>query len=523
MIQHCQPSVLKTCPIAVVLVTGLLLAAVAHGRSLAAQVAPGAVPSIAQIERPIAFDVAKRIMVFTPTLAARLKLSAPDWPLGGDWTEARLYALDSTANGPAVLVAQRVDGAVARYPLNNDALARLWRAISDGLMAQGADVEGPRGGSSMMLSEPAGNTFVRNQTTLGLLAYGPATAAILSESNFAAAGGGYLLAAGTSFFVSAQMIRHRSITRAQTILAFHGGTRGSTMGAAVAGIFNADGGVGFGLPILAGAFGGTVAGFQGARGMSDGEAASSGFVADISALTTLGLAGGFGAFKERDRVVVNGQFQPGLGPPARTRVALGLAIGAGLTGYVIGPRYARRSSYNVTAGDIDVAFTSALLGAGMANVFISKTDRGPRRIVAMTGGLLLGALAADRGKVRHADRTSADGTLVQLGAIAGALIGTGVAVIGKAEGRVTAVLVATGGFAGLGLADAIVKPAADAGRKRGVLTKSGQDGASPSRLSLAVVPTATELVLRTLGNRDLRIPITERPTIRNLPVARFAF
>jgi len=479
--------------------------------------------AVAQIERPIAFDTEKRIFVVTPTLAARLKLSAPDWPLGGDWTEARLFSLDTTADTPAVLVAQRVDGSVARYALSRDGLARLSRAFSDALLAQGASADGTRGGTSTVLSEPAGNAFVRNQTTLGLFAYGPATAAILSESGGAASAGGYLIAAGTSFFVAAQMIRNRSITRAQTILAFHGGSRGSALGAAVATIFDADGGVGYGLPILAGALGGTVAGFRGARGLSDGEAASSGFIADMSALTTLGIAGAFGAFKEREPVFENGIPRQNPGPPSRTRLALGLAIGSGLTGYVIGPRYARRSAYNVTAGDIDVAFASAILGATLVNAAVPSSANRPTRFAVSTGGLILGALAADQSKVRHADRTSSDGTLVQLGAIAGALMGGGVAVIAKAEGQVTAGLVAVGGFAGLALADAFVRPARDAGPKRGVLTTSGRSDAHASRLTLSVVPAATTLLLHTHRRDNVQVPLFERPTIRNVPVIRVAF
>ena len=137
MMQQCQPRVLKGSPVAFVVVTGLLFVAVAHGRSLAAQVAPLAVPPPAQVERPIAFDSTKRILVLTPTLAARLKLSAPDWPLGADWKEARLYVLDSTASSQAVLVAERVDGAIARYMLSADGLARLSRAVTLGLTRAG--------------------------------------------------------------------------------------------------------------------------------------------------------------------------------------------------------------------------------------------------------------------------------------------------------------------------------------------------------------------------------------------------
>ncbi len=506
---------------AIALVPCVLLTAFGSVAALGAQAST--ISPVVQIERPMSFDAAQRLFVLTPTLAARLKLSAPDWPLGGDWTEARLFQLDTTASSPAVLVAHRVDGAVARYVLSADGLSRLQRAVTEALLAQGAGAADARGGTSMVLSEPAGNAFVRNQTTLGLIAYGPATSYMLSESSGQAAFGGYLVAAGTSFFVAANMVRSRSITRAQTILSFHGGTRGSAVGAAVATIIDAEGGVGRGLPILAGALGGTVAGFSRARGFSDGEAASSGFVADISALTTLGIAGAFGAFKDDEVVFVNGFQRADPGPPTRTRVALGLAIGSGLAGYAIGPRYARRSAYNVTAGDVDVALTSALLGATLANAVVSSSISGEGRMAVSTGGLILGALAADWSKVRHADRTSSDGTLVQLGAIAGALMGGGFAVMADAEEQAAAGLVAVGGFAGLALADAFVRPARDAGPKRGVLRTGSGSETKASRLSLSVVPGATTLLLHAQRRGDARVPITERPTIRNVPMVRIAF
>jgi hypothetical protein len=241
-----------------------------------------AAQSVVQVERPIAFDAMGRVLVLTPSAAARWKLAPPDWPLGSEWKEARLFAADTMALATqgAVLVVQRVDGSVARYAYAGEALMRLRGMVESALLAQGNSGDGARGGTAYELSEPAGNVFVRNQTVLGLIAYGPATAAIFS-SNGAAAGGGYLLAAGSSFFIAAKTVRDRSVSRAQTLLAFHGGIRGSIAGAAVAAITERDGGAGYGAPILIGAVGGTVAGFRGARGMSDGEAASSGFGADL--------------------------------------------------------------------------------------------------------------------------------------------------------------------------------------------------------------------------------------------------
>ncbi|MCC6245886.1 MAG: hypothetical protein IT353_23845 [Gemmatimonadaceae bacterium] len=467
---------------------------------------------VAQVERPIAFDKEGRIRVVTPPVAARWKLTPPTWPLGDDWREARLYAIDTTATSAAVLVVQRVDGAVARYGYSFDALQQLRTAISAAVVAQGATFDSTRGTTGLEASTPAGNTFVRNQTVLGLAAYGPATAAILSD-NGAAAAGGYFLAAGSSFFVAAQMIRNRSVTRAQTLLAFHGGTRGALAGAAVAAIGNARGGPGYGVPILVGALGGTVAGFRGAKAMSDGEAASSGFGADLFATTTLGLAGAIGAFDD-DTTSSNNL-------PARAKIALGSALGTAAIGYAIGPRYARRADYNVTAGDIDVSFTSAALGGVAVNALLNRDADTRSRAGVTVSGLLIGALIADRTKVRHADRTSSDGTLVQLGAIAGALMGGGVALTTEANSRGATAMVAAGGVAGLLLADRLIRPAPDAGPKRGILQSSSVGNSA--RVSVAVMPALTTYALQRRTSRTQPTNPRAQSARNNVPVVRITF
>ncbi len=473
------------------------------------------------VERPIAFDVAGRVLAITPTLAARWRLSAPEWPLGGDWTEARLYASASSV----VLVAVRVDGAFARYALTADDLARLRRVIDTAVLAQAATTPGAAGRTGFELSEPAGNAFVRNQTLLGLFAYGPATSAMLSNSG-AAAGGGYLLAAGASFFVAARVVRNRSVSRAQNTLAYHGGTRGATMGAAVAAIVNANGGPGYGAPVLAGALSGTVAGFRGARGMSDGEASSSGYVADLGALTTLGVAGALGVFDD-DTSSNNNNLRP------RAKAALGGAIAAGMLGYLTGPRYARRAAYNVTAGDVDVAFASAALGALGVNVAFGDGASGRTRVGVMTAGMLSGALLADRLLVRSADRTAADGTLAQLGAVAGMLMGGGVALVAEAGTRLSIGLITVGGVTGLSLADRLLAPGPDAGPTRGVLpgrgaasdAGSGPGGVRTSRVTVALVPAVTTLALQWRGTHSgpTRVPVSDRPIGHPVSIVRIAF
>ncbi|MBC7670793.1 MAG: hypothetical protein H7247_00105, partial [Polaromonas sp.] len=69
-------------------------------------------------ERPVAFDSAGRVTAVTPPLAARLGLSAPLWPVSGDYLDARLYALDD-ASGGYVLVVRRQREVLERYGVDS--------------------------------------------------------------------------------------------------------------------------------------------------------------------------------------------------------------------------------------------------------------------------------------------------------------------------------------------------------------------------------------------------------------------
>ncbi|WP_373062480.1 hypothetical protein [Gemmatimonas sp.] len=440
-------------------------------RPLAAQVAP-------TIETLVPLDSARRLTIITPTLVSQLGLVAPAWPVAGSFREARLYRVDGGAH---VLVVQRVDSTVSRFALDAAAVATLQNAVSAGLLAQGRGGDRLIGaGTGVVVSQPAGNTFVRNQTFLGLVAYGPATAALLSEQGGPAAAGGYFLAAGTSFFVAANLVKGRVVTRAQAARAAHGGTRGALTGLGIAAIANAEGGPAWGAPILAGAIGGTIVGFQQARGLSDGEAASAGFFADLGALTVMGIGFGSGAFKGRETVIPVDD--PQFGSYTSTdnslrgpgKAVVGAAIGANLIGYALGPRYAQRAAYNVTAGDVSVAFASALLGGVGASSLISEGGNDTRKYGVAAAGVLAGAFLADRGLVRKADRTSADGTLAQLGALAGALMGAGIAAIAETKAQGALALGSAGGILGLLAADAIIKPVRDAGPLRGIMQSSAR-------------------------------------------------
>jgi hypothetical protein len=445
------------------------------------------------IERPVPFDSAGRVPALSPALARRRGLTTPAWPVTGDFRDARLYRTD---DGGHVLVVQRPDGSVARFALSDAALVAVRQAVGSGLLAQGAAGERLSGGSTgLEVSQPAGNAFVRNQALLGLAAYGPATAALFSGGGPAASGGGYLLAAGTSFFIAANTVKNRTVTRAQASLASHAGTRGALAGAAAAAIGNANSGPGWGAPILASAVVGTIAGYQQARGLSDGEAASAGLMADLGALTVLGVTGSLDAFRRDQRQVFFDPQRPEFGSYTETddnlrasgKLALGGAIGASVLGYAFGPRYARRAAYNVTAGDASLVLTAATLGAVTAAAIPNEKSGEQSSFAWATGGMLAGALIADRTMVRTADRTAADGALVRLGTLAGALVGGGVAAMAEAERQPALIMAAAGGYLGMLATDHIIRPARGAGPLRGIMQGASRSLEDRVRVSIGPV------------------------------------
>ena len=128
----------------------------------------------------------------------------------------------------------------------------------------------------------------------------------------------------------------------------------------------------------------------------------------------------------------------------------------------------------MTAGDVSVAFASALLGGAATSSLIGDGGDDTPRYGVAAAGVLAGAFLADRGLVRKADRTSADGTLVQLGALAGALMGGGIATMTEANSQGALAMASAGGILGLLAADGIIKPARDAGPLRGIMQSSAR-------------------------------------------------
>jgi len=225
------------------------------------------------VERPVPFDNAGQVLVMTPYIAQRAALSAPWWPVSGDFTEARLYTVnDSTF----VLTVGRRSGVVERYNLtaaDRDAI----RAIVSRLPV---DVITAR--------NDARNAFIKNQTILGLLAYGPAFAGAIAD-NGAGRTAGYLVVAGGTFFAASEISRRTFISRAQSDLGFNMGHNGALAGWATMYVFNASD-----RAQAAGAFvgglTGTALGLTSARNMTEADAVGTAFGSDIGALIGWGTA-----------------------------------------------------------------------------------------------------------------------------------------------------------------------------------------------------------------------------------------
>jgi hypothetical protein len=251
----------------------LLAAALATSAALLPAAAAGAQTPAPLVERPTPFDSAGRVALLTPAFVARLGLAPPAWPVRGAFVEARLFAApDAAAAGPAVLSVTRPGGAVERYALAAADRAALVAAVAGGLAAAGA---GLRNDTAVVVSEPAGRSFVTNQTLLGLFVYGPAAATLVSADE-ASTTLAYALGAGTAFVTSLAVSRQQPVTRAQATLSRSGALGGAAAGAGLMYMLaDPDEARAYAGAVLVGSVGGSILAFQRARGMTDAEASAS--------------------------------------------------------------------------------------------------------------------------------------------------------------------------------------------------------------------------------------------------------
>ena len=88
----------------------------------------GATAVPAQItEAAVAFDSTGKIRTMTPLLVGRMELTAPAWPVTGEFIEARLF---QSSIGEYVLVVERAAGRFERIPMSVDHVTALRFAIN---------------------------------------------------------------------------------------------------------------------------------------------------------------------------------------------------------------------------------------------------------------------------------------------------------------------------------------------------------------------------------------------------------
>ena len=403
------------------------------------------------VERPVPFDNNGLVIVMTPYLADRAALRPPWWPVSGEFTEARLFtANDSTY----VLAVTRRTGVVERYTLSGTDRDAI-RAVVSRL---------PR--ETIVARTDARNAFIRGQTLLGLGVYGPAFAGAIGD-NTGSASAGYLVVAGGSFFVASEISRRMFISRPQADLSTNMGLNGALAGWATTYLLSAGDRTQFAGAFIGGLTGATI-GVRAARSMTEADAVAAGFGSHIGASIAFGTMEALRGNRECT-------FDPLTFVQSCTtrrlsnRSEVAVVLASGLIGYPIGLLYPRNARYNVTAGDVETLWTTAALGAGAGIALLNRDASYSRFATMATAGGVLGMMAGDRFLVQRYDHDRGEADRLSLGTAAGALMGAGIAALGKSSREnphVIGGLAVGGGLAGLIVTERYLRPNPDAGRPR---------------------------------------------------------
>lgn len=297
--------------------------------------------------------------------------------------------------------------------------------------------------------------FVRNQTVLGLLAYGPAFGAMIGTEP-ATRIAAYMVMAGGSFFAANELTRQIEITPAREVLSSRMGWRGAISGLSIAAASNVPSGEA-GAMTLIGGLGGSGIGLVLGTSLTEGEAVATVVGHDLAVLSSIAVT-----------YIADANDADGTGLSSQARVAIPMIAGWG--GYALGRLYAGRARYEVTAGDALLLWLGAGVGGLAGGTLIAESSSSNQGVAgALLVGGLTGVWAADRWIVRRYDHTRSEGALVTLGAGAGSLMGIGVGVLisGDADrtSAPTLAFATLGAIGGIMLTERSVQPAVDGGRR----------------------------------------------------------
>jgi hypothetical protein len=412
------------------------------------------------IETPVPFDSAGRIVSVDQSLVTRLGLSAPAWPVTGQFAEARLYQVNT---GGHTLVVTRPGGALERFSLDDARAGTLRVAFAEGIARAGRVVAED---AASTISEQARGPFVRDQMVLAAAMYGPALASL---SNDGATGTGlYMLTVGGTFFALNDFARRRSVTKAQNSLTTDGALRGWAATGLATSMLNMQLSRNeAAMTVLVGGIGGSLVGYHRGRNLTHSEAQAAMTGSTLGAGAVLGTAAAAGLIGDD------------IGSERRAAAAV---LAGGLAGYIVGPAYPRQAGYTVTAGDVSLVRLGAIIGTVAAlTPFSGVNDLGMNTGSGIaTIGWVGGAMIADRIAAKPFNHSIGDSRMIYLGALGGALMGTALPLMARAESAPVWMTMITGGaIAGSIATQRMMAPARD-----GSLIKSPSSGFSNARIEI---------------------------------------
>jgi len=364
-------------------------------------------------EVQVAFDPAGRVQRVDEPLARRIGLFVDSHP---GFQEARLFAVDDSTFVLEISVAQSGQFSREREVLTREQADSLRADVSSRIAALPPEKERIEQGGRAAL--------VTSWTILGLGFYGWAVPYSFNIEDGSAALGTYMLVSGASFFGPLLLTRGQPVTWGPTNMSLYGTTRGALHGWLISEMAKPDEGylddgqtaiaLAMGTSVVEGIAGYAIA--QG-RGMSAGDVAAVEVGGDYGMLWGY-LASDLAGYTNDDR--------------DQDQATATLTLATGVVGMFAGGMLAGRRAYSF--GDVMVMRGSSYVGVLMGTALADVGD--PSGSEPYSAGIMLGSLAGlivgDR-LVAGREFSVGEGTLVQLGGLAGGLTGLGLVALTRTD------------------------------------------------------------------------------------------
>lgn len=400
----------------------------------------------AQVETQVPFDESGKILVITKEINDRLGVF--DSP--SSFNEARLFRVSDSTFVLEVLRNVGANIERERKQLSTQDLKALRVRIQGAIPPD----------DKAFLDQSGRSALLWGSTLWSLFYYGSAASYAFSASDsFEPSAATYLLAGGVGFLLPALLTNNANVSEGAASLALGGMFQGAIHGWLLSGLIAGDdlnSKTGFGISILTGVAE-TVVGYVVGSNLDIKEGTAS--VINTTEFYTMVCGGLLGL-----TIIGPEEF----GNKVGLRLSSGLALAGAAGGIILGNAISNTQYFSPT--DATVYGTSGLLGLTLPYAILAAALDGSidgrlvsgLGIVGVAGGLLLG-----NEFVKGLNFRGEDGTIVVLGTLAGALVGTGIGVLAS-ETRVGAVAAWLGAAAGFATGMAMAKPEVE-GRSRGEL------------------------------------------------------